>query len=71
MLEVALAGRIYRSYANHTSNTGIKLNPEAEVTIKTVDIVVVHLITNRIEYFIVQSWPLSDILFISLCLASH
>ena len=45
----ACAKGIYRSYAKHTSNTGIKPNPEAEVTTKTVDIVVMHLITNRIE----------------------
>ena len=38
------------SYANHTLNTGIIPNPaEAEVTTKTVDIEVVHLIMNRIE----------------------
>ena len=36
-------------YANHTSNTGIKPNPEAVVTMKTVDIAVVHLIANGIE----------------------
>ena len=37
--------------AGHTSNTGMKPkpNPEAEVITKTVDLVVVHLITYRIE----------------------
>ena len=52
-------GHIYRSYANHTSNSGTIPNPaEADVSTTTVDIVVVHLITNRIECFI-KCWPLS------------
>ena len=42
-------GSPWRSNANHTSNTGIKPNPEAEVPTKNVDIAVVHMITNRIE----------------------
>ena len=43
-------GSPWLAAANHTSNTGIILNPaEAEVTTKTVDIVVVHLKTNRME----------------------
>ena len=63
---------MYRSYANHTSNTGITSNPaEAEVTTQTVDIVAVHLITNKIEYFNNHLWPLSDILLTHLCLSSH
>ena len=38
------------SCANHTSNTGNILNQlKAEATNKTVDIIVVHPITNRIE----------------------
>ena len=41
ILRVALAICIYRSCANHKSNMGIKPNPEAEVTTKTVYIVVV------------------------------
>ena len=53
LLRVALASRIYRSYANHTSNMGIKPNLEAEV--------VLHLIMNRIERFIIQLWPLLGI----------
>ena len=63
---------MYRSYADQISNTGIKPNPEAEVTTKTVDIVVVHLITNRIEYKdLLSTWPLSSVLLTHLCLASH
>ena len=62
----------YRNFANHTLNTGILPNPAlAEETIKTVDIVVVNLITNRIKRFIIQLWPLSNILLTHLCLASH
>ena len=46
-----MASRVYRSCANPTSNTGIIPNPaSAEVTTRTVDIVVVHLIMNSIEY---------------------
>ena len=46
-LSPALASRIYRSCADHTSHLGIILNPGRNIT-KTVDIVV-HLITDRIE----------------------
>ena len=35
---------MYGSYANHSSNTGINPNSEADVTTKNVDKVVVHLI---------------------------
>ena len=45
LLRAILAIHIYRK-ANHTSNTGLQPNPQAEVTTKAVDIIVVHLITN-------------------------